>query len=146
MYFHVLFIFTEHVIRPVPTDSNSRAYLGRDSDRDPISATILHHIMCGVGTEKSRLLVRFMIAIRAPLIVRLFENNRRLFENNRDYFLCEVCRERWTKIVPVFYIPSCKAGAPFFLNLRALCVWLRNWHRLEPVRFGSRFFCLCGHA
>ena len=40
--------------RPVPTDSNSRAYLGRDSDR--ISATIL--ILC-VGTEKSRLLVRF---------------------------------------------------------------------------------------
>ena len=23
------------VIRPIPTDSNSRAYLGRDSERDP---------------------------------------------------------------------------------------------------------------
>ena len=51
--------------------------------------------------------------------------------------------ERWTKIVPVFYIPSCKAGAP--LSACVVCLQTIHMHSsLEPVRFGSRFFCLCG--
>ena len=53
--------------------------------------------------------------------------------------------ERWTKIVPVFYIPSCKAGAPLFLSACVVCL-IKKLASLEPVRFGSRFFCLCGHA
>ena len=51
--------------------------------------------------------------------------------------------ERWTKIVPFFYIPSCKAGAP--LSACVVCLQTIHMHSsLELVRFRSRFFCLCG--
>ena len=38
-------------IRPVPTDSNSRAYLGRDSDRDPNKRDYFYFYVWG---QKSR--------------------------------------------------------------------------------------------
>ena len=37
--------------RPVPTDSNSRAYLGRDSDRDPNKRDYFYFYVWG---QKSR--------------------------------------------------------------------------------------------
>ena len=38
-------------IRPVPTDSNSRAYLGRDSERDPNKRDYFYFYVWG---QKSR--------------------------------------------------------------------------------------------
>ena len=106
-----------------------------------ISVTIFI-FMC--GDKKVAIISAILIAIRAPLIVRLFENNHNYLKISVDY-LCEVLWERWTKIVPVFYIPSCKAGAPFFLSACVVCL-IKKLASLEPVRFGLRFFCLCGHA
>ena len=62
-----------HHFRPVPTDSNSRAYLVAIRSATQISATIFI-FMC--GDRKVANISAILIAIRAPLIVRLFENNR----------------------------------------------------------------------
>ena len=104
-----------------------------------ISATIFI-FMC--GDRKVAIISAILIAIRAPLIVSLFENNRDYLKSSRLFSVRSVW-ERWTKIVPVFYIPSCKAGAP--LSACVVCLQTIHMHSsLEPVRFGSRFFCLCG--
>ena len=45
------FFLKKKQIRPVPTDSNSRAYLGRDSDRDPNKRDYFYFYVWG---QKSR--------------------------------------------------------------------------------------------
>ena len=76
-----------------------------------ISATIFI-FMC--GDRKVAIISAILIAIRAPLIVRLFKNNR-------DYFLCEVCENGERKSYR-FFISHHARRALRSSCLRALCV------------------------
>ena len=60
-----------------------------------------------IARTESRLFVRFRISLKV-----------RLFVNSRDYLQCEVCvNGGWESIrFFLFYIPSCKARAPYFLS------------------------------
>ena len=118
-----------------------------------ISATIFI-FMC--GDRKVAIISAILIAIRAPLIVRLFENNR-------DYFLCEVCENGERKSYR-FFISHHARRALRSSCLRALCVYkqytciartgaiwvaifLPVWTRVKNSRDSNRaFFGLCGHA
>ena len=79
-----------------------------------ISATIFI-FMC--GDRKVAIISAILIAIRAPLIVRLFENNRDYFQIISNYFLCEVCENGERKSYRFFISHHARrAGAPFSIN------------------------------
>ena len=118
--------------------------------------------MC--GDRKVAIISAILIAIRAPLIVRLFENSRDYLKIIATIFCAKCVRTVNENRTGFFYIPSCKAGAPFSINnggyydinnepLLGTHPYAHSAHgyaisaqNIEPVRFGSRFFCLCGHA
>ena len=99
--------------------------------------------MC--GDRKVAIISAILIAIRAPLIVRLFENNRDYLKIIATIF-CAKCVRTVNENRTGFLYPIMQGGRSI-LPVCVRCVYTNNTHAsLEPVRFGSRFFCLCGHA
>ena len=70
--------------------------------------------MC--GDRKVAIISAILIAIRAPLIVRLFENSRDYLKIIATIFCAKCVRTVNENRTGFFYIPSCKAGAPFSIN------------------------------